>query len=146
MTECTLDEYRKWIRRRAMAHVQRDRKRRNTVASVSSYKAAIHAAVLESNGNDAYTGEPLNWDLISKYTNDESKEGGRSYKKGFALLPTVDHVDDGLGEPNFVICSWRVNDAKNDLSFDEFVDVCRKVVAAVDRLATRLHSEKSGPQ
>jgi hypothetical protein len=29
--------------------------------------------------------------------------------------PTVDHVADGLIPSDFVICSWRVNDAKNDL-------------------------------
>jgi hypothetical protein len=28
-----------------------------------------------------------------------------------------------------VICSWRTNDAKSDLTRDEFVELCRKVIA-----------------
>ncbi len=44
------------------------------------------------------------------------------------MLPSVDHVDDGMGEPNFKICAWQTNDAKNDLSYLEFLELCRKVV------------------
>jgi hypothetical protein len=44
-------------------------------------------------------------------------------------LPTVDHEDDGLGEPQFRICGWAVNDAKNDLSLEDFVQLCKKVLA-----------------
>jgi hypothetical protein len=68
--------------------------------------------------------------LVSKYDNAESKEGKRDYKAQFALLPTVDHVGDGLGVADFKICSWRTNDAKDDLSLNEFVELCHRVVAA----------------
>ena len=44
------------------------------------------------------------------------------------MLPSVDHVDDGLGKPNFKICSWQTNDSKNDLEYSEFVELCHKVV------------------
>jgi hypothetical protein len=74
----------------------------------------------------------LRWDLISKYTNDESKAGKRAYKRTFADLPSVDHVGDGLGAPDFRICAWRTNDAKTDLSHEEFVSLCRAVVAHYD--------------
>ena len=47
----------------------------------------------------------------------------RAYKKGLGNLPTIDHVGDGLGPANFKICSWRVNDAKHDLTNDEFLEV-----------------------
>lgn len=40
---------------------------------------------------------------MSKYNNDESKQNGRHYKRLFALLPTLDHVDDGLGHPKFKV-------------------------------------------
>jgi hypothetical protein len=43
-------------------------------------------------------------------------------------LPTVDHVNDGLGPADFRICAWRTNDAKNDQSLDEFVALCRRVI------------------
>jgi hypothetical protein len=47
------------------------------------------------------------------------------YKKQYALLPTVDHLDDGLGEPKFAICGWRTNDCKNDLTIEELAEFCR---------------------
>jgi len=84
------------------------------------------------NTRDYYTGEVLNWKLISQYRNDASKNGKRAYKKGFALLPTVDHVGDGMGPANFVICSWRTNDAKSDLTSEEFEELCRKVLATAE--------------
>ena len=101
------DVYERWLRRKAQAHVRRDRKRGNNSAIGESYREAIHSAVIDSAGHDAYTGEVLDWSLISQYDNDESKENGRHYKRGFALLPTVDHVGDGMGAANFKICGWR---------------------------------------
>lgn len=83
----------------------------------------------------------LRWDLISRYSNSESKLRGRAYKKEFGDLPTVDHVADGLGPADFVICSWRVNDAKNDLDLPEFLDVCRAVLAH----ASLAESNQGGP-
>jgi hypothetical protein len=77
-------------------------------------------------GTDEYTGEQLAWNLISTYNNDESKQGRRAYKARFALLPTVDHVGDGTGAADFKICGWRTNDAKGDLSLEEFVALCSR--------------------
>ena len=128
----TREVYVRWLQRKAMAHVKRDRKRGNESASVSEYKRAIHKAVCASQGKDDYTNEELDWSLISKYDNDESKQGRRSYKARFALLPTVDHVGDGTGRADFKICAWRTNDAKGDLALDEFVALCARVLAAND--------------
>ena len=125
--------YEKWLRRIAAAHVKRDRKRGNDTAIGEAYRLAIHSAVVHSGGFDHYTGERLHWSLVSTYSNDKSQAGGRSYKAGFALLPTVDHVGDGLGEADFKICAWRTNDAKSDLTHDEFVALCRRVVKHFDR-------------
>ena len=123
-------EYERWLHWRAIAHVKRDKKRGNEAATNEKYKMAIHQAVLESSGFDAYTKEWLAWDKISKYDNAESKSGGRDYKKGFALLPTVDHVGDGMGPANFKICAWQTNDAKSDLTYGELVELCKKVIKA----------------
>jgi hypothetical protein len=124
----TPEAYERWLGRKAAAHVKRDRKRGHTAATGAAYKEAIHAAVLVSEGLDAYTGEGLKWELISKYNNEESKAGRHGYKAGFALLPAVDHVDAGATEASFRICSWRTNDAKNDLAPEEFIELCKRVL------------------
>ena len=121
----TYEDYVRWLRRRAQAHVKRDRGRGYKKAIGGSYRVAIHKAVQASNGLDAYTGERLNWRLLSQFDNAEAEEHGRRYKRRFALLPTVDHVGDGKGRPDFKICGWRTNDVKNDLTIAELVSVCR---------------------
>lgn len=125
---CSADDYRRWLEGKAQSNVYRDRRRGNKNAKVGAYKEAIHKATIECQGKDAYTGKPLKWDLLHKYNNTESKQKGREYKKCFADLPTVDHVDDGKGDPNFKICAWRVNDSKHDLTLEEFIEVCRDVL------------------
>lgn len=127
--------YERWLHWRAVAHVKRDKKRGNKTATTKAYKRAIHVAVQSCGGKDHYTGEELNWSLLSKYNNEESKAQGRHYKAKFALLPSVDHVRDGLGEAAFKICAWQTNDAKSDLSHDDFVALCRRVVAHFDKLS-----------
>jgi hypothetical protein len=121
--------YERWLARKAATHARRDRKRGNPSAIIESYKLAIHKAVELSDGRDAYTGEMLCWDLISKYDNEKSRLGRRIYKATLGLLPTVDHVGDGLGIADFKICGWRTNDAKHDLAYDEFIQLCQRVVA-----------------
>jgi hypothetical protein len=119
--------YERWLVRKAAAHVKRDRKRGHTCTG-ATYREAIHAAVVFSAGKDAYTGETLAWHLISTYNNEDSEKGRHSYKAGFALLPTVDHVMAGATEASFRICAWRTNDAKNDLSLESFIELCEKVL------------------
>ncbi len=119
----------RWLQRKAMAHVKRDRKRGNRAASVAEYKRAIHDAVCASEGKDAYTNERLKFALISTWDNVKSKAGRRRYKAKFALMPTVDHVGDGRGPADFKICAWRTNDAKGDLTLEEFVALCARVLA-----------------
>lgn len=123
-----LARYRKWLSRKAQAHHRRDRGRGNQSVSLTNYKRAIHAAVLSSNGLDAYTGDILDWSLIGTYDNARSKETGRIGKAKLALLPTIDHIGDGLGNPDFRVCGWALNDAKNDLSFELFLELCRQVL------------------
>lgn len=120
--------YFRWLFAKAASMVRRDKKRGNTVATPVTYRDAIHQAVVASGGCDHYTGEQLDWSLIGKYDNEESQARGRAYKKELAALPTLDHVDEGRGAPNFVICSWRTNDGKHDLDHGEFLALCQKVL------------------
>jgi len=124
------EQYSKWLYGRTVAHVNRDKKI-NPAANRTSYCEAIHAAVWESKGLDAYTNEPLDWHLIGTYNNEHSKLHGRAYKARYGLLPSVDHVESRTGPVIFKICGWRTNDAKNDLSVEEFVSLCRRVVACL---------------
>jgi len=125
----TQESFEKWLRGRAAAHLKRDRKRGNRSATGEAYRMAIYRAVVHSDGRDYYTGEALNWSLVGKYSNAESKARKRVYKATLALLPSIDHVGDGLGEADFKLCAWRTNDAKNDLTHEDFVSLCRRVVA-----------------
>ena len=100
----------------------------STFRGTDQYKEAIHRAVLESRGLDAYTGWRLDWEKISTFDNAQAETGRRNYMKKYARLPTVDHVDDGRSGQNFKICSWIVNDCKSHLSLDEFKEVCRAVL------------------
>jgi hypothetical protein len=120
--------YQRWLHRKALAHHRRDRKRCMAIASTEMYRLEIHRAVLISQGRDFYTSEFLDWTLLSKYRNELSKHGRRTYKKAFALLPTVDHVGDVEGRPHFVICGWRTNDSKSDMSYKEFILLCTQVL------------------
>jgi hypothetical protein len=123
--KCTQADYTHWLYAKAAAHVRRDTKRGNPTCTEDSYRRAIHEAVCAGGDRDAFTGETLRWDLIRTYDNVASKAGGRLYKKHFALLPTVDHLDDGRGAPRFAICSWRTNDSKGDLTLEELAAFCR---------------------
>ena len=120
--------YERWLHRKAQAHVKRDRKRGMFGVTGATYRSAIHHAVVVSEGRDSYTGEELYWELVSQYRNEDSELGRHAYKLDFALLPTVDHVQASSQEASFRICSWRTNDTKNDLSVEEFVAICRRVV------------------
>jgi hypothetical protein len=124
----TLATYDRWLQRKAAAHAKRDRKRFDQWKSSSNYRDEIHQAVLRSRGRDAYTGEDLDWSLLSKYNNEESKAGRHGYKAGFALLPTVDHIESDNRIATFCICGWRTNDAKHDLSITSFLALCERVL------------------
>ena len=115
--------YLRWLNRKAQSLVRRDRRRWKQDISMSDYKQAIHNAVLCSEGQDSYTGEPLDWSLLSRYDNRESQRLGGQYKRQFALLPTVDHADPESKQTDFRICGWRTNACKNDLTLEELKEL-----------------------
>ena len=115
--------------------MRRDKKRQQGgIITVSKYKEAIHNAVCTGGDRDFYTGEPLDWSIISKYRNEDSTAGKRKYKKQFAKLPSVDHTLDEQGNLKFVICSWLVNDSKSDMTLAEFYELCESVLRHREKL------------
>ena len=139
--QCDQRKYSRRLRAKAMAHVRRDRRRfGRDSCTVARYKSEIHAAVCAGGNCDYYTGEVLDWRLVSTYENAASMEGRAKYKSRFALLPTLDHALDERGQRKFVICSWRVNDARNDLTESEFYDLCVRVVEHQKRRKPRQSS------
>jgi hypothetical protein len=125
---CEPKIYKKWLDRVARRHYARDKRRECKGMTPEKYKLAIHKAVEESKGKDAYTGQPLVWKLIGTYDNNEAKKKRKEYcKEGFRKnMPTVDHI--GRCTANFKICSWRINDCKSDLDLGEFLHVCETVL------------------
>lgn len=119
--------YARGLLREAQAHVVRGR-RRGMSATGAQYRDAIHAAVVASGGFDGCTGESLDWHLVSTDANDDSRQGRHSYKAGFALLPSVDHVDASAAAAAFKIRAWRMNDAKSGLSARNFIALCERVL------------------
>jgi hypothetical protein len=132
-TEKEIDEdYQIWLDRKASAH----RKRDGNQFTKEQYKQAIHKAVVLSEGCDFYTGELLNWSLLGTFGREEN--GIKNYKKE-PKLPTVDHLN---GRSNidllFVVTGWAVNDAKNDLSYEDFLTLCGKVLKHKEKCVSDL--------
>jgi hypothetical protein len=125
--QCDQAKYARWLQRKAAAHFKRDKKR-GMSCTISQYKQMIHLAVRESAGRCFYTGRLLKWSLISTWDNDTAESGRTTYKRTLALLPTIDHTLDEQGNLKFVICAWDVNDAKGDLTSDEFHQLCVNVL------------------
>ena len=119
-------KYSELIQRKAVAVTRRD-KRRGGKYSVKEAIEAIHQAFHRCNGFDPYDGSKLDPELLGEYKNDEAKAQRAAYKRRFAMLPTVDHV---TAKPvaDFEIVSWQTNDAKGDMSPDEFIAYCHRVV------------------
>lgn len=127
--QCDEETYNRWLYRRAASLRKRDEKHSvSNLKTLKEYRDNIHKAVLNADGVDAYTGEHMNWSLIGTYENSRASEEGKAYKKQFAAMPTVDHDYDENGSFQFRICSWRTNDCKNDLSVEELIIFCRKIL------------------
>ena len=120
------EDYSDLIRKKAVAVTRRD-KRRDGKYSVKEAIEAIHLAFHRCKGFDPYDGSKLAPELVGEYKNEDAKAQGAAHKRRFAMLPTVDHV---TAKPvaDFEIVSWQTNDAKGDMSPDEFIAYCHRVV------------------
>jgi hypothetical protein len=127
---CSESDYIKWLRNKADTLLKRDKKRNKPYArnaGKAAYKAYIHQAVLTAGNFDPYTGEPMQWELIGTWDPAAAREGSDTYKKQFAMMPTVDHKDCQSDLLQFEICTWQINDCKCDLTPTDFIKMCRKV-------------------
>ena len=126
MPDAAKGTYPGWVQRKAVTLAKRDQKR-GGVGNVQQYRLAIHEAVLASEGRDHWTGEALAWELIGTYDNRDTATGKGESKKRFAMLPTIDQRSN-QAEPDFVICAWRTNDAKHDMTPQELLQFCSAVI------------------
>lgn len=119
----TCATYSSWLERQALNCKHRDPV--GCRQGIEVYRAAINAAVVRSAGFDEYTGEPLEWNRL----NQAMPEGvGRRRHRIRGRYPSVDHYQ-GLGVVQYRICSGTVNAAKGALDHQQFVEMCRRVVA-----------------
>ena len=106
-------------------HVKRKSKNRKN-SDKSDYPPRCYYAVLlyhmiQDKGLDHYTGLKIDW-----------KNAGDGGKKHDA--PAIDHIAPDCkdpfqenGVPNVAFCRNDVNDAKNDLPIEEFIELCKAV-------------------
>lgn len=104
---------------------------------MEEYRVAIHLAVSRCAAVCEYRGEAFDWTIIGIWSNSAAQAGGAPYKRKFARMPTVDHVHGVDGRPTSLgdlrVISWELNDAKGDLSFEQFETLCRRVVGRARR-------------
>ena len=120
------DVYKRWLNRKANSLMKRDRKRGGTYR-VKEAMDAIHEAMHRSDGIDPYDGQEMKSELLGAYNNAQRKELGAAYRREFYRLPTVDHRN-AEAVCDFQIVSWQTNDAKGDMSPEEYVAHCLAVV------------------
>ena len=134
-------DYIKWLENKARTHYNRDRKhfseKFNSKIKPKEYKMAIHNAVIKSDGKCFYTDEELAWNKINKFGS-LSENNTRDYdKRKYELLPTLEHIDRSVHNLNFAIVSWKVNDAKNNLNIEEFLELCKLVISKENNIITK---------
>jgi hypothetical protein len=116
------EDFGKWLDRATNAHVKRDRNRTSKSIKPVVYRQAIFRAVCDGGDLDYYTGEHLDWRLLSYFS--KSDGSGRDQR----LIPTIDH--DGLNTeaPVFRICSLRTNKCKSDYSSEQMLEFCHAFI------------------
>jgi hypothetical protein len=121
----SVTDYRHWLENRGTVLRQTDIKLKRPYAKLNStmaYKQKIHQAVLDGGQFDPYTGEKINWGLISR---EKTLNNVNFIDSGYAMHPAVDHINPE--EFGFEICTWISNESKTCMTSDQFVDFCRKV-------------------
>ena len=117
-----------WKRDKSKLSKIDDTKKINDGEKRAEYRDAIYKAIAAMEVNKCpYTGDKLEWEKIGTWKNDDAKAEGKDFKKKFALMPTIDHKN-AEPKPDFVICSWIANDAKNDLTQEDFIKLCKSVL------------------
>mgnify|MGYP000885937038 CR=1 FL=1 len=123
--------YKKSLNCIAVAITKMDKKSGGTY-QMKEAMDAIDSAFHRCCGTDPYDGMPLDGELLATYDNAARQVGGVAYKREFSRLPTVLHINaDPVAE--FEIVSWQTNDAKGDMTPEEFIGYCHAVVAKASR-------------
>jgi hypothetical protein len=128
-------KYRAWLLKRAKEIRKSDLERGRVFAKsheASDYRRLINDAVYANGRYDPFTGDTLDWTLIKEWDTSKSIDSTGAYIKKFALLPVVDHIDPEAADLRFEICANQVNLCKSHLTPDEFVALCRRIVAYRD--------------
>jgi|GEM_PF-774403 hypothetical protein len=141
-------QYRTWLTRKAKYIIAEDRSRKRPCvknATERLYKELIHKAVNQGGQFDPFTGETLQWELVCTWDDSNVKNLDESVFKKYALLPTVDHADPYGRSIDFEICSWKINRSKNNLTPQEYVALCKRIVghANTGKSASRRGSRTS---
>ena len=128
--KCTGHQFRKWLAGHARDLFYKDVKLKRPYALNSSRSTYTHMMndAAQHGQFDPYTGEELAWEEIDTW-NPRLASNNLEYFKKFRLLPTVDHIDPGADVLEFEICSWKINLCKGNLNPQEFVDLCKRIVA-----------------
>ena len=91
----------------------------------NEYFEAVYDALAECNNKDYYTGDPLNWEISIE---DDPEQDACSAKVRQERI-TFDHVHGrDLSKLEFVMCAGKTNDAKNDLTQEDFIKLCKSVL------------------
>ena len=144
----TVSSYARWLKIKAQNLRHRDLRRKLPCAlkfSVAAYRGKLHAAVMNKGQTDPYTGEAIDWTLsggqeISPGAYASTAVSGpdaAGFNKALYLSPAVDHIDPDSDELELEICTRVVNACKTVLNPEEFIALCRKVVAYRDAGAGR---------
>lgn len=94
------------------------------------YFAAVCKAIECCEGKDYYTGKPLSWEITLKHKGNQQTEEEQDAKTAERQeRVTFDHLNGrNLEDLQFALCAGKTNDAKNDLTKSEFVELCQAVV------------------
>ena len=80
-----------------------------------------------------FTGDPMLYDIGA-----QSAASGGGYRKNQRAAISVDRLDPhrGYERSNVVLCRWEANNAKQDLTIHELLDLAERLVAWRDREVT----------
>jgi hypothetical protein len=100
----------------------------DTIPTHEEYDQEVNRAAVACNGIDPFTGEKLRFDLIDLY-DEEKARGDIEYDRQFDLMPVADHIDPKATVLSLEITGMRTNICKSDQTPEEFLAMCRTIVA-----------------
>ena len=132
LTDADKEKFIEWALQRHVRLRARDKKwldkhpgSGRELPEAKDYFEAVYKALKKCNNKDYYTGYPLNWEISIE---DDPEQDACPAKVRQERI-TFDHVHGrDLSKLEFVMCAGKTNDAKNDLSKEKFIDLCKTVL------------------